>query len=104
MQSDAPCTEATPERLAVSHVDVTPLASRATPEATVLAARLAAYVARVGLLASAATLGVARPTLERALGGLRVLRAIERQIVAGLDADDAARRAPANTNEGIEGK
>jgi hypothetical protein len=52
--------------------------------------RLTNYVARVGLLRAAANLGVARHTLERALGGLRVIRAIERQMLDVLDRDDRA--------------
>jgi hypothetical protein len=73
----------------VSHLD------RASPEVTEpaapLAVRLADYVARVGLLRGAENLGVARHTLERALGGLRVIRAIERQLLDVLDRDDRAR-------------
>jgi hypothetical protein len=88
---------ATPESIVVdmqgaapntgSRVAVEPSASGCAS----LRERVAAYVARVGIVASADDFGVSRPTLERALGGLRVIRAIEKQIVSVLDRDDRAR-------------
>jgi hypothetical protein len=89
-------TEVSTGHVPVSHVDPAP----APAPTHALVARLTAYVARVGLLAAATNLGVARHTLERALGGLRVIRAIERQLLEVLDRDDAARSASATTNEG----